>query len=76
MQATYWYVYNYGGAPRVRHLSYNSAEAEAKRLCEATGAVYEVLEAKAIVSPAPKTVVQTLLPCITYTTDPDFEPPF
>jgi hypothetical protein len=61
MNKKYWYVYKrFGGLPAFRHPSYQSAEAEAKRLVDTAGGEFEILEAVAIVSAAPKHLVQRL----------------
>lgn len=60
MQVTFWYVYKVGGGPpRYKHSTYDLAVTEAQRLAEMYGGEYEVLEAKAKVTPVPKTVVET-----------------
>lgn len=56
----YWYVYKVGGgAPYYRHYSKDGALEEAKRLVDAVGGVFEVLEIVALVQPAPKHYVYT-----------------
>lgn len=56
---TIWYVFKkHGGAPSFRHPSYESAVTEAKRLVDAIGGEYEILELKSVVKPAPKHVVE------------------
>ena len=62
MQTTWWYVFKrWGGPPSYRHPSYELAVIEAQRLIDQLGGEYEILEAKAVVKPAPKYVVEPLL---------------
>ena len=53
----YYYCYVYGnGMPRVRHPSYELAEAEAKRLTSAEGKIVEICKVIAMTEVAPRIV--------------------
>lgn len=56
---SYFYVSKIGGGkPSFKHLSFDEAVREAERLIDTVGGEYEILEARAVVKPAPKYIVQ------------------
>ena len=62
---TYWYVYKKGGgSPQHKHLSYDDAVDEAKRLVDRVGGEYEILQAVSVVKAAPKYVVDSCRPIV------------
>jgi hypothetical protein len=73
LTTTHWYVYKRGGGtPFYRHLSYESAVLEAKRLVDAVGGEFEILEAKALVKEAPKYVVEEFRNSVQLMDEPPF----
>ena len=69
----FWLVWREGTVPQFRHISEESARAEAERLCLQTGQKFLVLECKGEVEPAPKTVYNPAMRA--YTDEGIAEPP-